>query len=614
MAYSLAPEMSAPTAQSPFASWGTARWAFIAWLLCCAIMIWLFRKDFGVLGFYDPDDALRLQEVRDWLAGQSFFDVSQHRVNPPVGGPMHWSRIVDLPIGALVLLARPLIGPAYAEIFACVVTPLLLLGGAACALYHMAKRIGGGEIALMSVVLLLATPTILIQYMPFRIDHHGWQISMAAVALAGVFDPRQRRGGIISALAIALWLQISSEGLPYAALLAGLFGLRFLMARDQGLRFASYALTLGSAALALLAATRGLQAPFDPHCDVLSLAYVWPLVIFSAATAIGMAVIAPTSTARRFAILSLGAGAAVLLFAMVGGKCVSGDPFQALGPIAYKHWYMQIMEGRPIWEQDLVKAGVIALPSLIGLLSAFLAMRNAAPHSQERTAWLVLIVLILGTAAVAIMVMRALSVAHLAALPSTAWLILRLLKRIQASPKSIVRIVGSVSLMALTPAGICALWGVAVAKPDKPKSGLVSCQSVPALRSLGTVPAATLFAPVDMGPDILVKTHHSVIATGHHRNAAGITEVIQGFMARPDAARGLIARLRDGRGADYVIACNNLNEFNYYAKASPHGLAAMLAKGRHPDWLEPVSGEGPVRIFRILPQSGTKASATPFMQ
>ncbi|WP_162854637.1 hypothetical protein [Sphingobium estronivorans] len=600
MVFSPAPETATPLAQSPFASWGTARWAFVAWLLCCAIMIWLFRRDFAVLAFHDPDDALRLQEVHDWLAGQSFFDVSQHRVNPPFGGPMHWSRIVDLPIGALILLARPFVGAAHADIFACVAAPLLLLGVAACALYHMAKRIGAGEIALGSVVLLLATPTILIQYMPFRIDHHGWQISMAAVALAGVFDPRQRRGGMTSALALALWLQISSEGLPYAALLAGLFGLRFLMAGDQGPRFSSYALTLGSAALALLVATRGLQAPFDPHCDVLSAAYVWPLVAFSAATAIGLAVIAPTSTARRFALLSLGAGAAVLLFAMVGGQCVSGDPFQALGPIAYKHWYMQVMEGRPIWEQDLVKAGVIVLPSLVGLLSALLAARHAAPDSRDRTAWLTLALLIVGTAAVAIMVMRALSVAHLTALAATAWLILRLWQRIQASPRALVRILGSASLIALTPAGICALWGVATAEADEPGSALAQCQSMPALHALASLPAATLFAPIDMGPDILLKTHHSVIATAHHRNAAGITEVIQGFMARPDAARGLIARLRDGRGADYVIGCDNLNEFTYYAKASPHGLAAMLGKGRHPDWLTPVSGEGPVRIYKIV--------------
>ncbi|WP_313806403.1 hypothetical protein [Sphingobium sp.] len=614
MAYSLAPEAPAGAGGNPFAAWGTARWAFVAWLLCCAIMIWLFRHDFAVLGFYDPDDALRLQEVRDWLAGQSFFDVSQHRVNPPMGGPMHWSRIVDMPIALLILLARPLIGAANAEIFACVTTPLLLLGGTASAVYWMAKRIGGRDIALASVVLLLATPTILIQFMPFRIDHHGWQIGMGAIALTGAFDPNARRGGLISALAIAIWLQISSEALPYAVLFAGLFGLRSLIEGAQGPRFTTYALTLGSGALTLLTAMRGWQAPFDQHCDVLSAAYVWPLAAFSAATGLGMASIGSSSTAHRFAVMALGGGAAIAMFAIVGGDCVTGDPFQALGPIAYRHWYMQIMEGRPIWEQDVVKMGVIALPSVVGLFSALLAARAAAPHSREQVGWLVLALLIGGTAAVAIMVMRALSVAHLTALPSTAWMLLHLLKRVQASPRAALRIIGSVALTALTPAGICALWGVATSQPDKPGGKLVSCQATAALRPLGALPAGTLFAPVDMGPDILVKTHHSVIATGHHRNAAGITEVIQGFMARPDAARKLIGGLRGGRGADYVIACNNLNEFTYYGKASPQGLAAMLSRGQHPDWLIPMPGERPVRIFKVIRQPGSKANATPFMQ
>src|ERR1043165_1558558 len=73
-------------------------WVTISWLLCCAIMLWLSRHDLASFTFGDPDDAMRLQQVRHWLGGQGFHDVSQHGVNPPLGGPMHWSRIVDAPI------------------------------------------------------------------------------------------------------------------------------------------------------------------------------------------------------------------------------------------------------------------------------------------------------------------------------------------------------------------------------------------------------------------------------------------------------------------------------------------------------------------------------------
>jgi hypothetical protein len=218
MASLAAPDLAAPARR-------TARaipLALLAWALCCLGMLWLFRGDFAALAFRDPDDAMRLQQVRDWMGGQAFWDVAQHRVNPPLGGPMHWSRIVDMPVAAMILLARPLVGAAQAEIVAAV--PLLLLGGLALALNRAAGLIGDRKQALVALALLLTAPSILVQFTPLRIDHHGWQILMAAIALCGVLDDKQARGGAVAGLALAVWLQISSEGLPYAALIGGTFG------------------------------------------------------------------------------------------------------------------------------------------------------------------------------------------------------------------------------------------------------------------------------------------------------------------------------------------------------------------------------------------------------
>src|ERR1700752_4875323 len=48
------------------------------------------------------DDAMRLVDVRDFLAGQSWFDLTQHRLSPPEGVAMHWSRLIDLPLAMLI--------------------------------------------------------------------------------------------------------------------------------------------------------------------------------------------------------------------------------------------------------------------------------------------------------------------------------------------------------------------------------------------------------------------------------------------------------------------------------------------------------------------------------
>src|SRR5690348_4569865 len=62
-----------------------------------------------------PDDIMRMLQVRDLLAGQSWFDVTQYRINPPYGAAMHWSRLVDLPIAAFAVLFGTVLPRAQAE-------------------------------------------------------------------------------------------------------------------------------------------------------------------------------------------------------------------------------------------------------------------------------------------------------------------------------------------------------------------------------------------------------------------------------------------------------------------------------------------------------------------
>src|SRR3546814_17220715 len=70
----------------------------------------------GAVDLADTDDAMRMAQVRDLLAGQGWWDLAQYRVNPAGGGVlMHWSRIVDAPLAAGIWLLKPLFGQAMAE-------------------------------------------------------------------------------------------------------------------------------------------------------------------------------------------------------------------------------------------------------------------------------------------------------------------------------------------------------------------------------------------------------------------------------------------------------------------------------------------------------------------
>nr|MBA4771035.1 hypothetical protein [Sphingobium sp.] len=487
----------------------TARLALLAWLICCAAMIVHYAWPFTDLRFFDTDDALRLEQVRALLGGQSWFDVTQHRVNPPLGGPMHWSRIVDLPIAALILLARPLLGPDGAELFATIAAPLLLLGGLTTATWVAGRRIGGsGPAAVLGVLLLLTAPSILVQFQPFRIDHHGWQIMLGAIATCGLFDPRPRRGGILLGIALAAWLCISSEALPYIALFLSAIGIQHLLfARDTG-RLVGATATLGGAALLLSLATRGIMPLRSVQCDALSVPYLFPLLALAISLPIAHAVLGASDWRRRLIVAGWGAGSALLTLALFGGPCLSGDPFQSLGPLAYRVWYMAIMEGRPVWEQDLSRMGVILIPSLFGLAATLVAAFAHRRDCHALLRWLLLALLLAGSTVVACLVMRALSMAHWLAIPGTAWLILALFARIQASSSAIVRVLGSVSLALLTPFGLSILWVGAVTLFETPQEAaaeqkVLACQPGMAMRDLAALPPSMLFAPLDISPTIL---------------------------------------------------------------------------------------------------------------
>ena len=68
-------------------------------------------------------------------------------------------------------------------------------------------------------------------------------------------------------------------------------------------------------------------------------------------------------------------------------------------------------------------------------------------------------------------------------------------------------------------------------------------------------------------------------------NNAAMADTINAFAGDPALARALVAR----RQATHVVICRTANDFNHYRVARADGLAARLAAGRPPAWLEPVA-------------------------
>lgn len=570
------------------------RGVLLVWLVVSVLMLLASGGRLTPADFVDGDDALRLQQVRDLLAGQSWFDLHQYRIAPPDGVAMHWTRVVDLPLAALIMALRPLLGSAHAEIAAIVIVPLLSLLSAMALAARLAAGRFGARVGVIAALMVAAAVPASFRMMPLRIDHHAWQFVLALVALNGLFVRSPRAGGALAGGALALALSISLESLPLTVIVAGLCTLRLL--RGEGEWLTSYMASLALTSGALFVATRGL-ADLGEHCDALSPVHVAALLWVG----LGIALVLPRLRQRPpvlglLAIGGIGLGG-LGIAAYAAPQCLTGDAFAALDPLVRKVWLDSVREGLPVWRQEAGLGTTMALLPLFGLIACYRLWRNAA-DSAARKVWLDYAAILAGATLVGLLVARASGVSCLFAAVPAAWQLDDAFTRWRED-RFVLRRLGRVVLMlVLLLPGVLAAQAARLLNPAPPatQTSMLACDFGKAMPSLAALPAQTLLTGLDIGPTLLVTTRHKVIATAHHRASAAMRDVLDAFLGPDEAARRIMAH----RGATMIVICPTGSEAQVYARRAPAGFMAHLVKGKVPEWLEPVNVpvESGVRAFR----------------
>jgi len=569
----------------------------LAWAMICALLLVTNLRAILAYQFPDPDDTLRLIQVRDLIAGQGWFDLTQHRVDAVGGGvAMHWSRLVDLPIMAVVLGLRGLIGQGAAETVGLIAVPLMTFGVALLLAGRIAWRLAGDEAAGFACLAMALSVPLVQQLRPMRIDHHGWQIVCVLLAMNGLMARSPRWGGWVTGGALALWLSISIEGLPLAAAICGVAALRWLRDRHQSEWFVATMQGLAVGSLGLFAATRGFSGIIQ-HCDAVSPAHL---------AGFGVAAVAATGLARleplpRFALVAglatlAGLGAATML--AMAPHCSAGA-FAELDPLVARFWFDGVGEGLPVWRQKPALALQIVIPPLIALVASLrLAGRSSG---WLRRFWQDYAVVLAAALAIAIFVSRAGAVAGaLAAVPLgwqvREWLRSARMKR-RLGKRALVLAAMALALLPAMPLTLLALAMPAEASIGGRQLRVSSCAIPQNAEILRALPTGEILAPLDIGPQLLLETRHSVIATGHHRGQRGMRDVIETFTGSPVDARAALA----ARGTRYLALCPDLAEPARYAAEAPAGFMAELLARRAPAWLEPVAvaGDGSLEVWRI---------------
>ncbi|MGF7170773.1 hypothetical protein FHS91_002459 [Sphingobium xanthum] len=627
------------------------RWIIvIAWLLIAAFYLDKYASAIHYLSLGDTDDNMRYLQVRDWLNGQSWWDLRQHRMDPPGGANIHWSRLVDLPIAALMLFFRLFTGPARADELALGVAPFLPLLVLMLAVAFIARRLsndGRGHAWFAAMLLPLGASMGLAMYMPLRVDHHGWQLALTATALAGLVDRKWTRGGIVAGVSSAASVVIGMEMMVYLAGAGALIALRWVFKDGAARRMRPYALSLGGTT-AIGYALFASNANRLPVCDAIS--PVWTSILVLASGILFALTMLPLRSWPQRLIAGAIGGAIVGGFAYAMWPQCLTSAYQ-ISPELQKSWLVYIREAKPIYTQPQSSwVPILALPAT-GLLCAFVGCIVARRDTDRLWAWITVALMIGFAIALTFWQIRAGPAAQLLAIAPVAWALWtsveklfagRWAERIAALPAILLlgcaigiyslypiyaRAMGNGSNAAakprpaaagnanVAPSPKAAPSPAATTRTDAPANAAsgnrnetrrqvtrrseARCRTQPALQVLDQVPAATIFTLVDMGPRVIAITHHSVIAGPYHRNGKAILDIHHAFDGSPERFREIAAQ----HGATYFLFCPNFPEGTIYQRRSPRGFYARVSRGEGFPFLTPVElkfpGELPYTLYKI---------------
>lgn len=487
----------------------------------------------------DTDDVMRLVQIRDWLGGQGFFDLTQYRLGGAAGTPMHWSRLGDIGPAAIMLATRPLLGTQGAELAALILWPTLLFLAFMLLCAAIAGKLGGARAVGVAVILAaLAFPAAAL-FVPGRIDHHGLQIILLLVAVLHVIGDTSRRSGVVAGTAIATSLAVGVELVVPLAIVCGFACARWACDGDhKRLSGLSLGLIGGLAVMAVLAPANWIY----PACDAFTRQAA--LAGFTGAVAMALLAHVPFTFGRRWRIVALtGTGGAALgVIALVAPACLA-DPYSSVDPVIRTQWMSQVEEARGLMALTLPEwigtAGLAIVALIVGLTQA---VRHRDP---DRTLVALLIV-----ASIALSLIQARAIHVAAAL----------------APIVLAPLVVNLRVVRPTMAPVAWLLSIGISYPlaakalPEPDAVTQTCDPAAAIRALTKHMSGLVLAPIDLGPRLLIDTRHRVLAAPYHRNAYGIrawlnpqaasAQKIDYLMLCPPGARQ--ARLRTVHSPDRV--------------------------------------------------------------
>jgi hypothetical protein len=552
--------------------------------------------------FLDTDDAMRLTEVHDFLGGQNWFDLVQHRLNTPYGAEMHWSRLIDLPEATLIFVLRPFFAESVADVVAAYIWPLALLAILLWASAKLALRLSA-RAALWPALLLPPFGIItLTEFVPGRLDHHSVQalltLAMLYCAIAALDRPRFAVGaGVLGGVALAIGI----EGLPLVGATAALFALMWICSRKHANAMRDFGMSFGLATTMALA--QGVPPARWPELrvDAISLVYTAAALLCGAAFLV-LSLLPLKRWIVRLAVALLAACIIAGLLLALDPAILKG-PYAMLDPWLVSNWLSHISEAET-WLQSFTEDPVypvaVTVPVLLALATC---VWNAVRLPADRAAWLLYAVMLVVGLAVMMIQIRAARIATPLAVPACAGLIASAWQAFRAQNRVLPALGVFTSAAASTGLVVAAITAlVAPLAPDADKIGngpRSSCFMPSAFADLAGLPSERVMAPVDLGSHLLLFTPHAVVGAPYHRNQQGLLDTFHFFNDPIDQARHTL----ETRGISLVVICPALSEIRGIVEHAPDSFVSLYAQNKLPAWLVDHSLPGaPLKIYSVTPR------------
>ncbi|NLR98632.1 hypothetical protein HGP17_17580 [Rhizobium sp. P38BS-XIX] len=557
----------------------------------------------------DNDDAMRLVEVRDFLAGQGWFDMMQYRLGLDGGTLMHWSRFIDLPIAGLILFFRMFFSAEGAEAAALTVWPLMLIMPLMFFMSTAGRRMGGVEGMHFSLILTALFVLISARFVPGSIDHDNVQLGLVALTVAMLVDESHRpRSFVIAAIALAVQLGIGAETTPFVAVVC--MAVACLWAWD-GEVFApaarAFSLTL---TIAVSAAFFSLVPPrfyAMVTCDNLSLGFYSIISAGCVSLLLSTLFASRLSRSWRIAVLAGNGIAVAATILAIAPQCLR-NPLADLDPMLVEFWLSRVTEAQPILSVFRSQPDAFGAYYVTGVLAMLVCLFRILRGDRVRL-HAVLWALIAINWAIALIQVRGSEFSNLLAIAPLA-LLLAELRRISAADSE--NVAAAFFYIVMTLISVPAVWAVGGAIGNKGIANSfnstatntaeeeVNCASKEALAPIAGLEPGVISAPSNMGAPLLRFTPHRTLSGPYHRDPDGMLTELNIGLAKPQQAEAL---LREAH-VTMIAFCKGDPQTQLVLEKSPQGLYAQLSAGRVPIYLEPipVPAQSEVEFFRFKPQ------------